>query len=150
MRRWGFSDALAFVVAMTVRDMSREKEKRLIKTQKFYQECYEKIASDSERAFNIVSKVVKKASRRYIPNEIASGSTYLALYAFALIIERQGRVTKEQSKIIRIYFNNIFSILIQIENYLDEKYNFLGKDSIAKEYMVHIIEQLADKCDEED
>ena len=31
--------------------------------------------------------------------------------------------------------NNIFSILIQIENYLDEKYNFLGKDSIAKEYM---------------
>lgn len=178
MGRWGFSDALAFAIAMTVRDMSREKEKRLIKTQKFYQECYEKIASDSERAFNIVSKVVKKASRRYIPNEMASGSTYLALYAFALVIERQGRVTKEQSKIIRIYFNNmsfpfsessylsaartggevgnfrivnnIFSILIQIENYLDEKYNFLGKDSIAKEYMVHIIEQLADKCDEED
>ncbi|WP_455258729.1 hypothetical protein [Peptoniphilus asaccharolyticus] len=150
MGRWGFSDALAFVVAMTVRDMSREKEKRLIKTQKFYQECYEKIASDSERAFNIVSKVVTKASRRYIPNEIASGSTYLALYVFALVIERQGRVTKEQSKIIRIYFNNIFSILIQIENYLDEKYNFLGKDSIAKEYMLHIIEQLADKCDEED
>lgn len=36
-----------------------------------------KIASDSERAFNIVSKVVTKASRRYIPNEIASGSTYI-------------------------------------------------------------------------
>lgn len=86
MRRWGFSDALAFAVAMTVRDMSREKEKRLIKTQKFYQECYERIANDSEQAFNIVSKVVKKASRRYIPNEIASGSTYLALYAFALVI----------------------------------------------------------------
>ena len=46
--------------------------------------------------------------------------------------------------------NNIFSILIQIENYLDEKYNFLGKDSIAKEYMLHIIEQLVDKCNEED
>lgn len=60
MGRWGFSDALAFVVAMTVRDMSREKEKRLIKTQQFYQECYEKIASDSEWALNIVSKVVTK------------------------------------------------------------------------------------------
>lgn len=60
MRRWGFSDALAFAVAMTVRDMSREKEKRLIKTQKFYQECYERIANDSEQAFNIVSKVVKR------------------------------------------------------------------------------------------
>ena len=27
MGRWGFSDALAFAVAMTVRDMSREREK---------------------------------------------------------------------------------------------------------------------------
>ena len=53
MGRWGFSDALAFAVAMTVRDMSREKEKRLIKTQKFYQECYEKIASDSYLVRNI-------------------------------------------------------------------------------------------------
>ena len=40
MGRWVFSDALAFAVAMNVRNMSREK--RLIKTQKFYQECYEK------------------------------------------------------------------------------------------------------------
>ena len=35
MGRWGFSDALAFAVAMTVRDMSREKEKRLIKHRSF-------------------------------------------------------------------------------------------------------------------
>ena len=46
--------------------------------------------------------------------------------------------------------NNIFSILLQIENYLDEKYNFLGEDSIAKNYMLHIIGQVADKCDKED
>ena len=139
MRRWGFSDALAFAVAMTVRDMSREKEKRLIKTQKFYQECYERIANDSEQAFNIVSKVVKKASRRYIPNEIASGSTYLALYAFALVIERQGRVTKEQSKIIRIYFNNM-SFPFSESAYLSaartggEVGNFRNVISISKSY----------------
>lgn len=107
MGRWGFSNALAFAVAMTVRDMNREKEKRLIKTQKFYQECYEKIANDSEQAFNIVTKVVQKASRRYIPTEILSGSTYLALYAFSLVIERQGSVTKEQSKIIKIFFDSM-------------------------------------------
>lgn len=104
---WGFSNALAFAVAMTVRDMSKEREKRLIKTRKFYQECYEKIADDSHQAFNTVMKVVQKASRRYIPDEIASGSTYLALYAFALVIERQGNVTKEQSKIIKLYFDNM-------------------------------------------
>ena len=32
----GFSDALAFAVVMTLRDMNKEKEKRLIKTQKYY------------------------------------------------------------------------------------------------------------------
>lgn len=38
---WGFPQSIAFTVALTIRDMSREKNKRLIKTQKFYQECYE-------------------------------------------------------------------------------------------------------------
>ncbi|MGN1114517.1 MAG: hypothetical protein ACI4RC_05290 [Oscillospiraceae bacterium] len=107
MRRWGFSDSLAFAVAMTVWDMNRKKERRLIKTQKFYQECYEKITNDSGRAFDIVTKVVKKASRRYIPDEILTGSTYLTPYAFSLVIERQGRVTKGQNKIIDIYFNSM-------------------------------------------
>ena len=96
MGRWGFSDALAFAVAMTVRDMSRE-------------------------------------------NEIASGSTYLALYAFALVIERQGRVTKEQSKIIRIYFNNM-SFPFSESAYLSaartggEVGNFRNVISISKSY----------------
>ncbi|CDC79265.1 unknown [Clostridium sp. CAG:964] len=104
---WGFAESLAFAAVMTLRDMSNEKSNRLIKTQRFYQECYERIADDSHQAFNVVSKVVQKASRRYILNEIGSGSTYLALYAFALVIERQGRVTSEQSKIIKMYFDNM-------------------------------------------
>lgn len=107
MSDWGFSNAIAFAVAMTIRDMSEEREKKRIKTQKFYQECYEKITDDSAQAFDVVTKVVKKASRRYIPEEIGIGSTYLALYAFAIVIKRQGKVTKEQSKIIKIYFNNM-------------------------------------------
>ena len=45
-----FSDALAFAVVMTLRDMNKEKEKRLIKTQKFYQECYEKLPGTAARS----------------------------------------------------------------------------------------------------
>ena len=104
---WGFAESLAFAAVMTLRDMSKEKNNRLIKTQKFYQEFYERIADDSCKAFNVVLKTVQKASRRYIPKEIGLGSTYLALYAFALIIERQGRVTSEQNKIIKMYFDNM-------------------------------------------
>ena len=43
--------------------------------------------------------------------------------------------------------NDMLSILLQIENYLDEKYNFLGAESLAKNYMLHIIQQLADMCE---
>ena len=92
-----FSDALAFAVVMTLRDMNKEKEKRLIKTQKFYQECYEKITGDSRQVFDIVSNVVRKASGRYVPAEIGRGSTYLALYVFSQVIEKQGRVTRSRT-----------------------------------------------------
>lgn len=104
---WGFSESVIFAAVMTMREISSEKNDKLIKSQKFYQDCYEKIADDSQKAFNIVLEVVKKASRRYIPNDIGVGSTYLALYAFALVIEKQGKVTFEQNKIIKIYFNNM-------------------------------------------
>lgn len=107
MGRWGFSNSIAFAVAMTLRDISYEKQRRLIKTQKFYQECYDRIADDGLQAFNVVTKVVQKASRRYIPNEIGTGTTYLPLYCFALVIERQGRVTAEQNKIMKIFFDKM-------------------------------------------
>ena len=42
--------------------------------------------------------------------------------------------------------NNILSILLQIENYLDEKYHFLGQENIAKNYMMHIFKQVIEIC----
>jgi len=105
--RWGFAESLAFAAVMTLRDMANEKNTRLFKTQKYYQECYERIASDSHEAFNTVMKVAKKASRCYTPSELASGSTYLPLYCFALVIQKQGRITTEQSKIVKMYFDNM-------------------------------------------
>ena len=63
----GFSDALAFAVVMTLRDMNKEKEKRLIKTQIFYQECYERITEDSKQVFDIVSNVVQKGGWQIHP-----------------------------------------------------------------------------------
>lgn len=46
---WGFAESIAFAAIMTLRDMSKEEEKnrKRIKTQKFYQECYERIADDT-------------------------------------------------------------------------------------------------------
>ena len=106
---WGFAESIAFAAIMTLRDMSKEEEKnrKLIKTQKFYQECYERIADDSRHAFDTVMKVAQKASKCYTPSELATGTTYLPLYCFSLVIEKQGRLTHEQSKVLNIFFDNM-------------------------------------------
>ena len=136
---WGFADSIVFAAVMTLRDLNNEKSKKLFKTQKFYQECYNQIADDSKKAFDSVLKVVKKASRRYIPTQIVSGGTYLGLYAFALVIERQGRVTHEQNKVIKIFFDSI-SFPFSQSNYLSavktrsELGDFRNVIAISKNY----------------
>lgn len=118
-----------------------------------------RMMNDAVRLSGIHTGVTPEQYVREIANNTEMGRFYKTMFSsgnplgsFWLVIFTMGGqlygtdATDEPIGIV----NNIFSILIQIENYLDEKYNFLGKDSIAKEYMVHIIEQLADKCDEED
>ena len=104
---WSFSDSLAFAAIMTLHDLSRENYSRRIKTQKFYQECYEKIAEDSSRVLTVVERVAKKASRRYMPPDLLTGCTYFPIYCFSLVIERQGRVTSEQNKMLKMFFDHL-------------------------------------------
>lgn len=74
---WGFAESLAFAAVMTLRDMTNEKNTHLFKTQKFYQECYQRIADDSSKVFDKVIEVTQKASRCYTPSELGTGSTYV-------------------------------------------------------------------------
>lgn len=106
---WGFAESIIFAAIMTMRDMSKEaeKSKKWIKTQNFYQECYEKIADDSHNAFNTVMRVAKKASPCYIPTELGTGSTYLPLFCFAQVLKQQPRISHEQQKVLNIYFDNM-------------------------------------------
>lgn len=55
-----FSKALVFAAVMTMRDMKMEKEKKLIKTQKFYQECYEKLPKTVNKLLVLSVKLLKK------------------------------------------------------------------------------------------
>ena len=45
--------------------------------------------------------------------------------------------------------NDILSILLQIENFLAEKYNFLGAEGISKKYVTNILNQLSVICKED-
>ena len=43
--------------------------------------------------------------------------------------------------------NDVLSILLQVENFLAEKYRFLGDESISRKYMLHIMSTLAKECE---
>ena len=105
--KWGFFDSVAFAAAMTVHDMYQEENKRKIKTQKFYQECFAKIGEDSSKAFDIVTRIAEKASKCYMPSSLISGTTYLPLYCFGLVIKRQCKITHEQNKMLSLYFKHM-------------------------------------------
>lgn len=109
MRRWGFAESMMLAAVLTLRDMSkeREQEKKWIKTQNFYQECFSLITENSSKALDVVSRVSNKASACYIPNELTVGCKYLPLYCFYLVINRQGKVTAEQNKLIKLYFEHL-------------------------------------------
>ena len=44
--------------------------------------------------------------------------------------------------------NDVLSILLQVENFLADKYHFLGDESIAKKYMLHVMGTLSKLCEE--
>lgn len=106
---WGFAEGIIFAAVMTMRDMSREREreKKLIKNNNFYQKCYEEIAEESSRACDLISSITVKACSAYVPIEIVNGIRLLPFYCFGQVIRKQGRITSEQNHVMGFYFNHL-------------------------------------------
>ena len=105
--KWQIEDKIALIATAVMHDNLEEKRRVFIKTQKYYQECAERIAGDSAKVMETVINVVTKASHCYYPQEIKSGGSYLPLYCFACVIKAQGRVTSEQKALIEMYFKHV-------------------------------------------
>ena len=101
---FGFWDALTLSTAMAVRDYYRDKEKQKSKQRNFYRKCYNEITDAAAGLVDVASDVSKKANPSYIPSEILSGSTTLPVYAFLKVLQKQGRPTTEQTKLMDIFF----------------------------------------------
>ena len=104
---WGLGESLLFAAMMTVHDLKVEQKKHFLNRQPYYQEFLEKLTTDSRRLCDEISAIVQKASRIYIPDEIVDGIRYLPLYAFGLVIKRQGYISKDQSAVLKLYFENL-------------------------------------------
>lgn len=97
----------ADLVGLSVLHASREtqKERNL-----FYQECNQQIVDAGTKASNLALEVIGKASSRYIPKEVIAGCSYLALYAFALVLEKQRCILKKQRGLMKLYFQTYDSL----------------------------------------
>ena len=76
----------------------------------------------------------------------SSGNPLGQIWQMILIM---GGQTNRREEAIAIT-TDLLSILLQIENFLYEKYNFLGAESIAQTYIRRIVEKISIMCNEED
>ena len=42
-----------------------------------------------------------------MPDDIVEGIRFLPFYAFGLVIKQQGAITRDQSEVLKLYFENI-------------------------------------------
>ena len=109
--------------------------------------------NDAVALSGIQTDVTPEQYVKEIANNTETGAFYKAMFSsgsplgsiWSVILTMGGQTNRTDESIA--ITNDMLSILLQIENYLDEKYNFLGSESLAKNYMLHIIQQLADMCE---
>lgn len=103
---WGLTESILFYAMLTVQERKFEKEQRLIKTQKFYQQCYEEISAELEKAVNISCEVTERASSIYSPSDMVDGLKLLPLFCFEKVIQRQRNISNEQRRTMELYFTH--------------------------------------------
>lgn len=104
----------------------------------------------------IVTDVTPEEYVKHIANNTEMGAFYKQMFSastplgaiWEMILIMGGKADKTDEALA--ITNDLLAILLQIENYLADKYNFLGAESISKNYIKHIMEQLLAKCNEED
>lgn len=102
-----FWDKVWAVTAMTIRDYYKEVEDRNKRWEKFCEKCTSEIASENIAMVGLIEEIVEMQPSSRIHNSLALGLKELSLFAFYLIIKKQGQITKEQEKLIRDFFKNI-------------------------------------------
>ena len=106
-----FADLVGLSVLHASREMQKERAQRKTELKNLYQESSQKIVEDSTNASNLALAVIRKASRCYIPNDVVKGCSYLPLYAFALVLEKQRvMLVKEQLNLVKLYFETYSTI----------------------------------------
>lgn len=104
---FSFWDRVWAATVMTIRDYYKEVEDQNKRWEKFCQKCTSEIASENIAMVGLIEEIVEMQPSSRIHNSLALGLKELSLYAFYLIIQKQGQITKEQEKLIRDIFNNL-------------------------------------------
>lgn len=105
---WSFWDALILTTMMSVRDYYRDRERNILRVNQFKQKCIETISDNAMGILEDIKGVVEQQKTSYMSNAISTGIVQLPMYAFYLVlINQKVGVTKEQRKVIDMFYRNL-------------------------------------------
>jgi len=125
----GFWDRVWAVNALAIRDYYREREEQRKKWENFCQQCMQEIIDDGANILKVVSDATSKQSGVHVHKDLVQGIPQLPLYGFFLVLNRQGSICKEQSRLLQMYFAH-FDIPFSMNLFLDatKTDNYTRKD----------------------
>lgn len=103
---WENDSWLAFTLAMAIQDYEDERvavERRSRASQKLGEE----IAQHMEDIINLLEPQMGYIDSQEVFDTLAEGIGYIPLYCFYSVINKEKKATKEQTAIIKLFFNNL-------------------------------------------
>lgn len=104
---WSFWDAFMFSTIMAAREYYRDRERNVLRVNRFKQNCIENIANNATEILKNIQLVVEKQKTAYMSSSISEGIVQLPMYAFYLVLKNQPfGATKEQKKVVEMFIDN--------------------------------------------
>ena len=135
-----FWDRLFIVYSAAVHDYYKKREEQRRKWADFCLNCTSEILTECANISAMIEEATRKQSGSHVHKDLYDGIIQLPLYGFHLVLSLQDGLTKEQSKVLQMFFSNfripytmnLFLESTRMDNYV--RRNLYGIVGISEDY----------------
>ncbi len=110
-------DRMWLVRAAAIRDYYRERQAQKRKWEDFCQKCSQEIIEECINISMIINNALEKQSGSHVDRDIIEGIRKLPLYGFYLVLQKQGRATGEQERLLSLFVTKL-NVSYSIDEYM--------------------------------
>ena len=127
-------DRMWIVRAAAIRDYYRERQSQKRKWEVFCQKCSKEIIDECIKVSTLIGDALKKQSGLHVDRDIIEGIRQLPLYGFYLVLQRQGRATGEQERLLHLFISKL-TVPYSYEDY----YKCLDSNNQVRQSLIDLV-----------